>query len=67
MTLGWGNTLASGNGVCRKVMKSLIYKNKLHLRAYVSKLLCKNVPTEVQQKLNCLPVHMACVIAHAIG
>lgn len=38
MTLGCGNRLASGNGVCRKVMKSLIYKNKLHLRAYVFKI-----------------------------
>lgn len=38
MTLGWGNRLASGNGVCRKAMKSLVYKNKLHLRAYVLKI-----------------------------
>lgn len=38
MTLDWGNRLASGNGVCRKVMKSLIYKNKLHLRAYAFKI-----------------------------
>lgn len=40
-------------------------KNKLHLKAYVSKIVCAKM--YLQLKLNCSPLHMAHVIAQAIG